>query len=79
VPRSGGCSADRNSRAGSLPGSLCIGSGMCALTAPAVFDQDEDQAIVVRRDPEPPPAEHEAVLAAAQRCPAAVIQALESA
>jgi ferredoxin len=52
---------------------------MCALTAPAVFDQDEDQAIVVRRDPEPPPAEHEAVLAAAQRCPAAVIQALESA
>jgi ferredoxin len=58
--------------------SLCLGSGMCALTTPAVFDLDEDQAIVVLRDPEPPPAEYEAVLAAAQRCPAAVIQAFES-
>jgi ferredoxin len=55
---------------------LCIGSGMCALTAPAVFDQDADQAVVVLRDPAPPPSEHEAVLLAVQRCPAAVIQAL---
>jgi len=56
--------------------SLCIGSGMCALTAPAVFGQDLEQAVVVLRDPEPPPSEHEAVLAAVQYCPAAVIQAL---
>jgi ferredoxin len=55
--------------------SLCIGSGMCALTAPNVFDQNADEAVVVLRDPEPPPVEHEAVLAAVQRCPAAVIQA----
>jgi ferredoxin len=54
---------------------LCIGSGMCALTAPAVFDQNPEEAVVVLLDPEPPPAEHEAVLAAVQRCPAAVIQA----
>jgi ferredoxin len=53
---------------------LCIGSGMCALTAPAVFDQDADEAFVVLRDAEPPPEQRAAVLAAVQRCPAAVIQ-----
>ena len=57
---------------------LCIGSGMCALTAPAVFDQDPAEAVVVLLDPEPPPEQHEAVLQAVQRCPAAVIQAAPS-
>jgi ferredoxin len=57
--------------------SLCIGSGMCAMTAPAVFDQDADEAVVVLRDPEPPPDQRAAVLAAVQRCPAAVIQAVD--
>jgi ferredoxin len=52
---------------------LCIGSAMCALTAPAVFGHDPDQALVVLRDPEPPPEQHEAVRAAVQHCPAAVI------
>lgn len=54
---------------------LCIGAGMCVLTAPKVFDQDPAEAVVVVLDPEPPPEEHEAVLAAVQRCPAAVITA----
>jgi ferredoxin len=54
---------------------LCIGSGMCALTAPAVFDQDPDEAVVVLFDPEPPPEQHEAVRLAVQRCPAGVISA----
>ncbi|WP_412735668.1 ferredoxin [Krasilnikovia sp. MM14-A1259] len=57
--------------------SLCIGSGMCALTAPAVFDQDPDEAVVVLLDPAPPPAQHAAVRLAVQRCPAAVITATE--
>jgi len=57
---------------------LCIGSGMCAMTAPEVFDQDAGEAVVVLLDPEPPPAQHEAVLLAVQRCPAAVIQATSS-
>jgi ferredoxin len=57
--------------------SLCIGSGMCAMTAPAVFDQDADEAVVVLRDPEPPADQRAAVLAAVQRCPAAVIQAVD--
>ncbi|WP_433543976.1 ferredoxin (plasmid) [Streptomyces sp. CA-294286] len=25
----------------------CVGSGMCALTAPEVFDQDEEEGLVV--------------------------------
>lgn len=35
--------------------SVCIGAGMCALTAPAVFDQDEDDGTVVLLDGTPPP------------------------
>lgn len=53
--------------------SLCIGSGTCAMTAPAVFDQDEEQALVVLRDEDPPESEREAVALAVERCPAAVI------
>ena len=53
--------------------SMCIGAGACALTAPAVFDQDLEQAVVVLLDDSPPPAEREAVLLAVNRCPAAVI------
>ncbi|GGL04158.1 ferredoxin [Mangrovihabitans endophyticus] len=54
---------------------LCIGSGMCAMTAPAVFDQDPEEAVVVLRDENPPPVLHDAVREAVQRCPAAVIRA----
>jgi len=57
---------------------LCIGSGMCAMTAPAVFDQDPAEAVVVLLDPEPPPEQREAVLLAVERCPAAVIQTASS-
>ena len=51
----------------------CIGAGMCVLTAPAVFDQDEEEAIVVLLDETPPASELEAVRQAVERCPAAVI------
>jgi ferredoxin len=56
---------------------LCIGSGTCALTAPAVFDQDPEEAVVVVLDPEPPPEQHEAVRSAVLHCPAAVISILD--
>jgi len=56
---------------------LCIGSGRCALTAPAVFAEDPAEAVVVLLDPEPPPEHHEAVRAAVQYCPAAVIAILD--
>lgn len=56
---------------------LCIGSGMCALTAPRVFDQDPAEAVVVLLDAQPPASEAEAVRLAVARCPAAVITLVE--
>ncbi|MFE0145511.1 ferredoxin [Nonomuraea sp. NPDC059007] len=50
----------------------CIGGGMCVLSAPAVFDQDDD-GIAVLLDPHPPAAGRAAVRAAAVVCPAAAI------
>ncbi|MBF6165516.1 ferredoxin [Streptomyces gardneri] len=52
---------------------LCIGAGMCALTAPQVFDQDHNGKSVVLR-PEPPRCHHAAVREAEQACPAAAIR-----
>lgn len=52
----------------------CIGSGMCALTAPDVFDQDPDEATVIVLDESPPEARREAVVQAVDRCPADVLR-----
>jgi ferredoxin len=51
----------------------CRGAGLCALTAPDVFDQDEEDGTVLLLEVEPPPAHQEAVVAAAALCPNAVI------
>jgi ferredoxin len=58
----------------SVDTSLCIGSGTCSLTAPAVFGQDEERAVVVILDGSPPEAQREAVELAVKSCPAAVIR-----
>ena len=54
----------------------CIGAGMCAFTAPAVFDQDPEEAVVVLLEESPPETERAAVQEAVDRCPAAVIRLL---
>lgn len=54
----------------------CIGAGMCVMLAPAVFDQDEDDAVVVLLDESPPETQRPAVEQAVGRCPAAVIRLL---
>jgi ferredoxin len=54
----------------------CIGAGMCVLTAPAVFDQDSAEAVVVLLDESPPETDRPAVEQAVERCPAAVIRLL---
>lgn len=51
----------------------CLGAGMCALTAPQVFDQDEDEGLVLLLNARPPQDQHAAVRIAAGVCPAAVI------
>ena len=52
----------------------CIGAGNCALIAPAVFDQEPDDAVVVLLDESPPEDARPAVQEAVDRCPAAVIE-----
>jgi ferredoxin len=56
----------------------CRGAGQCALTAPEVFDQDEQDGTVVVLTDEPPPELHHAVGVAAQLCPNAVIRLEDS-
>ena len=52
---------------------ICRGAGMCALTAPEVFDQSEDDGTVVVLDPEPPPEQEAAVRRAVQLCPSGAL------
>lgn len=51
----------------------CIGSGMCALTAPEIFDQDDDEGKVKLLDPQPQRCHAEAREAAAV-CPSGAIE-----
>lgn len=51
----------------------CCGAGQCVLIAPEVFDQRDEDGIVVLLDAEPPAAEHADAREAAQVCPAAAI------
>jgi ferredoxin len=51
----------------------CCGAGQCVLAAPEVFDQREDDGVVILLDAEPPAGEAGNVREAAALCPAAVI------
>ncbi len=51
----------------------CIGAGMCALTAPEVFDQDPDDGRVLLLQAEPPAAHRAAAQMAAGVCPSGSI------
>ncbi|MDP9841676.1 ferredoxin [Streptosporangium lutulentum] len=52
---------------------VCIGAGMCVLTAPEVFDQSEDDGTVVLLDPDPPASREAAVRRAVQLCPSGAL------
>ncbi|MDH6128106.1 ferredoxin [Kitasatospora sp. GP82] len=51
----------------------CCGAGTCVLSAPDVFDQDDD-GIAILLDPTPPAHLAAGVRDAATRCPAAAIR-----
>ena len=51
----------------------CCGAGSCVLAAPEVFDQRDEDGIVVLLDAEPAEDQHAAVRDAAAVCPAAAI------
>ncbi|MGW0777301.1 ferredoxin [Streptomyces sp. NPDC002835] len=50
----------------------CIGAGQCVLSAPGVFDQDEDGLVLVRGS-DPAPEDHDTVYQAGDLCPAHAI------
>lgn len=51
----------------------CCGAGQCVLVAPDVFDQRDEDGVVVLLNPEPPASGYETVREAAAVCPAAAI------
>jgi ferredoxin len=51
----------------------CCGSGNCVMTVPAVFDQDDDEGLVVLRQKEPPEDLADAVRRAVLLCPSGAI------
>jgi ferredoxin len=55
---------------------ICIGSGNCVLTAPEVFDQD-DEGFVELLEPDPIPAHEQGVRNAVVRCPSGAISLSE--
>ncbi|MFJ1747674.1 ferredoxin [Streptomyces sp. NPDC088116] len=52
----------------------CCGAGQCVLIAPEVFDQRDEDGVVVLLDAEPPEERYTAVRESASVCPAAAIQ-----
>lgn len=55
----------------------CVGGGQCVLAAAEVFDQRDEDGVVVLLDKEPRADLHEAVREAAMLCPAAAIRVIE--
>jgi ferredoxin len=56
----------------------CVGAGQCVLLAPEVFDQRDEDGIVLLLDDSPAPALQDAVRESAQVCPAAAIHLAEA-
>ncbi|MBM7440192.1 ferredoxin [Streptomyces sp. HB132] len=52
----------------------CCGAGQCVMIAPEVFDQRDEDGIVILLDAAPPADRHETVRESADICPAAAIQ-----
>ncbi|MDA2811426.1 ferredoxin [Nocardiopsis sp. RSe5-2] len=53
---------------------VCVGAGMCVLTAPDLFDQDEDDGRVRVLVPEPAGARQEAAREAERLCPSRAVR-----
>ncbi|GAB3553589.1 ferredoxin [Actinopolyspora lacussalsi] len=57
----------------------CCGAGQCVLLAPEVFDQRDDDGVVILLDEQPPENLYGPVREAADVCPAAAIGVSEGA
>nr|WP_190249868.1 ferredoxin [Dactylosporangium sucinum] len=52
---------------------VCVSSGQCALLLPRVFDQREDDGVVVVLDESPPPELSDTVRQAVAGCPSGAL------
>lgn len=57
---------------------VCIGAGMCVLSAPDVFDQDEDDGRVRVLTSEPVAERHGVVREAERLCPSRAVRVTEA-
>jgi ferredoxin len=57
---------------------VCIGSGNCVFSAPAVFDQDDDEGLVVLLTAEVDPHDADAVRDAVAHCPSGALRFVEA-
>ncbi|MEU2873198.1 (4Fe-4S)-binding protein [Streptomyces olivoreticuli] len=55
---------------------VCVGAGLCALTAPGVFDQDDDGVVTVLAS-DPGADDGPAVREAADLCPSGAVRIIE--
>lgn len=56
----------------------CCGTGQCVLTVPEVFDQRDEDGLVLLLNPSPPAELDEAVGEAAADCPTAAIRVTQA-
>jgi ferredoxin len=56
---------------------VCIGSGNCVFAAPQVFDQDDDEGLVVVLTAEVGPQDAGAVRDAVAHCPSGALRIIE--
>ncbi|SCE09085.1 ferredoxin [Streptomyces sp. DvalAA-19] len=61
----------------SVEADRCVAAGQCVLIAPQVFDQREDDGVVVLLEENPASETHEDVRESAAVCPAAAIHLAE--
>jgi len=52
---------------------VCVSAGRCAAHAPELFDQDENDGVVILLQDKPPPHLHKKAEEAAEFCPARAI------
>jgi ferredoxin len=53
---------------------ICIGAGMCVMTAAAIFDQDNDGLVVIDGADEVPAEEEQHVRRAVNLCPSGALR-----
>lgn len=53
---------------------LCVGGGQCVMAAPDIFDQRDDDGVVILLEVNPPEGRIEATRRAELLCPAAAIR-----